>query len=140
MEPKPKANAPKQKLKQKRAAKHARPSVVRPPTKRIARPKKETVVLRPHQKQAIQACLEAIENGLTRIGVSAPTGSGKTIIGVKLIEQVIQCAEDKVLILVNGLETFAQAIKQTKFIIGMKAAISIGIEHEKTESASSDNV
>ncbi len=42
-------------------------------------------VLRPYQESAIDACLTAIAAGKTRIGVSSPTGSGKTTMFMKLI-------------------------------------------------------
>lgn len=38
----------------------------------------EGVVLRPYQEECVAACLEALQDGITRIGVSSPTGSGKT--------------------------------------------------------------
>lgn len=38
------------------------------------------ITLRPYQLDAIEACLDALKDGKTRIGVSSPTGSGKTTI------------------------------------------------------------
>jgi hypothetical protein len=35
--------------------------------------------LRPYQVEAIHACMSALDRGETRIGVSSPTGSGKTV-------------------------------------------------------------
>ncbi len=36
--------------------------------------------LRPYQEECVQECLQALQAGYTRIGVSSPTGSGKTTI------------------------------------------------------------
>jgi ATP-dependent helicase IRC3 len=38
------------------------------------------IVLRPYQEACIQSCLDAIHAGQSRIGVSSPTGSGKTTV------------------------------------------------------------
>lgn len=35
--------------------------------------------LRPYQKDVILACMRALDRGVNRIGVSSPTGSGKTV-------------------------------------------------------------
>jgi hypothetical protein len=35
--------------------------------------------LRPYQMEAIEACVSALDRGVLRIGVSSPTGSGKTV-------------------------------------------------------------
>ncbi|PWN48973.1 P-loop containing nucleoside triphosphate hydrolase protein [Violaceomyces palustris] len=44
--------------------------------------------LRPYQEECIQDCLSALSNGITRIGVSSPTGSGKTTIFTHLISRL----------------------------------------------------
>lgn len=36
-----------------------------------------SVSLRPYQQECLSACLDAIQNGVTRIGASLPTGAGK---------------------------------------------------------------
>jgi hypothetical protein len=36
--------------------------------------------LRPYQVQVIDACMKALDRGVRRMGVSSPTGSGKTVI------------------------------------------------------------
>jgi superfamily II DNA or RNA helicase len=139
MKTKPKGSPPKP----QRAPKHARPNIVRAPTTatkpNIKRSDKITE-LRPYQKRAIEACLKAMQSGLTRIGVSAPTGSGKTVIFVKLIEKMIKNPDDKVLILINSDETEKQAEEQTKLDLGMRAGISVGIEKGRMTSCSLDNM
>lgn len=35
--------------------------------------------LRPYQLDVIRSCLSALDRGVTRMGVSSPTGSGKTV-------------------------------------------------------------
>jgi hypothetical protein len=37
------------------------------------------ISLRPYQVEAIESCVNALDRGLQRIGVSPPTGSGKTV-------------------------------------------------------------
>ncbi|WWC68852.1 uncharacterized protein I206_102788 [Kwoniella pini CBS 10737] len=48
------------------------------------------IILRPYQAHAIQACLEALSSGLKRIGVSSPTGSGKTTMFMHLIPLIAE--------------------------------------------------
>jgi ATP-dependent helicase IRC3 len=107
----------------------------------MLKPSSQTVQLRPYQFRVIDACLNAIRrDGLTRIGVSAPTGSGKTIIFIKLIEELIRSQDDKVLILTNSEVTASQAVSQTKMTLGMRAGISIGLEKADQKSDSADTV
>ncbi|PWZ01728.1 P-loop containing nucleoside triphosphate hydrolase protein [Testicularia cyperi] len=67
--------------------------------------------LRPYQEECIQDCLAAIESGITRIGVSSPTGSGKTTIFTHLIHRLpaTQDGADRVLVIVNSIELAIQA-------------------------------
>ena len=44
--------------------------------------------LRPYQVDCLDACTDALEEGLTRIGVSLPTGSGKTTVFLNLIPRI----------------------------------------------------
>jgi ATP-dependent helicase IRC3 len=71
-------------------------------------------VLRGYQEDAIQACLDALSSGLTRIGVSSPTGSGKTTMFMHLIPRITASADGavergKTLILVGSVELANQA-------------------------------
>lgn len=47
-----------------------------------------TQTLRPYQTEAIDACLSALARGRRRIGVSSPTGSGKTTMFMNLIPRI----------------------------------------------------
>ena len=66
------------------------------------------VVLRPYQEAAITSCLEALSAGLTRIGVSSPTGSGKTTMFMSLIPKVGN-GSGRSLILVSSVDLASQA-------------------------------
>lgn len=35
--------------------------------------------LRPYQEDCVRACLDALHGGINRMGISSPTGSGKTV-------------------------------------------------------------
>ncbi|KAJ9478566.1 putative ATP-dependent helicase IRC3 [Pseudozyma hubeiensis] len=85
------------------------PSTSRPPTDKSAA---SAFSLRPYQEECIQDCLAALESGVTRIGVSSPTGSGKTTIFTHLIDRLPPRSDtggDRVLIIVNSIELALQA-------------------------------
>lgn len=66
--------------------------------------------LRDYQQDAVQACIDALETGQTRIGVSSPTGSGKTMMFTSLIPLVPDKRRRKrVLIIVHTKELATQA-------------------------------
>lgn len=44
--------------------------------------------LRPYQEECVDACLQAIEQGKRRLGISLATGAGKTVIFTNLIGKV----------------------------------------------------
>lgn len=78
-----------------------------------------SVVLRPYQEAAITACLEALSGGLTRIGVSSPTGSGKTTMFMSLIPKVIDQGErTRSLILVSSVDLASQAEGAARRMLG----------------------
>ncbi|WVQ78706.1 hypothetical protein IAT38_000793 [Cryptococcus sp. DSM 104549] len=84
-----------------------------------------TVNLRPYQRAAVDACLNALSSGLRRIGVSSPTGSGKTTMFMKLIPDVpfykagvVSEDRGKTLIVVNSVELAEQAEAAAKRILG----------------------
>lgn len=82
------------------------------------------IKLRPYQELAVSECLSAIAAGITRIGVSAPTGSGKTTMFTELISRLPAAKHNssdswlpssssnygnRVLIVVNSIELAIQA-------------------------------
>lgn len=74
--------------------------------------------LRPYQETAVSACLSALSAGLTRIGVSSPTGSGKTTMFMSLIPRVETTEQrSRVLILVGSVELASQAENAAKRIL-----------------------
>lgn len=78
----------------------------------------DDIRLRPYQESCLQACLDALSMGGTRIGVSLPTGSGKTTVFVSLISQLKPPAgnldADKAIIIVNSIELARQSAEQVK--------------------------
>ncbi|KAJ7786259.1 P-loop containing nucleoside triphosphate hydrolase protein, partial [Mycena metata] len=74
------------------------------------------VVLRPYQEQCLLACTEALESGASRIGVSLPTGSGKTTVFISLLSRInpppSNLGASKSLIIVNSIELARQSAEQ----------------------------
>ncbi|OCF78296.1 hypothetical protein I204_00234 [Kwoniella mangroviensis CBS 8886] len=85
-----------------------------------------------HQEETIQACLGAFRDGLTRVAVQLPTGSGKTFIFANLIPLVYQ-QQDRIdgwgrhrtLILVDGIELLDQAEKEIKQVLGKDWSVDV---------------
>lgn len=68
------------------------------------------ITLRPYQEEAISACVNALNDGKKRIGVSSPTGSGKTTMFMNLIPRIpSRNGRGQVLILVGSVELAHQA-------------------------------
>lgn len=90
-------------------------------------------MLRPYQTDAVDACLEALEKGRTRIGVSSPTGSGKTTMFMHLIPQVRDSyltegqgrGSKQTLILVGSVELALQAEAAAQRILGDKYTVEV---------------
>ncbi|KZT30598.1 P-loop containing nucleoside triphosphate hydrolase protein [Neolentinus lepideus HHB14362 ss-1] len=76
------------------------------------------VLLRPYQEACLDACTSALKSGLSRVGVSLPTGSGKTTVFVSLLSRIpARNAEaTRSLVLVNGIELAKQAAAQARRI------------------------
>ena len=74
-------------------------------------------VLRPYQQSCLDACHAALRAGITRIGVSLPTGAGKTTVFTTLLSQIPSPKPSQVcssLIIVNSVELARQAAAQAE--------------------------
>ncbi|KAF8272905.1 P-loop containing nucleoside triphosphate hydrolase protein [Lactarius quietus] len=66
--------------------------------------------LRPYQEHCLQACLDAHSSGASRIGVSLPTGAGKTAVFISLLSRLEpRNTATKSLVIVNSIELAKQA-------------------------------
>lgn len=76
----------------------------------IARNVANTVHLRPYQEECLVAIQEALDRGVGRVGVSLPTGSGKTTIFGELLERIRPPSQTRrrVLILVSSVQLATQ--------------------------------
>ena len=76
------------------------------------------VVLRPYQESCLEACVDALRNGSTRIGVSLPTGSGKTTVFISLLSRLGPPAHSphatRSLVIVNSVELAQQTADQAR--------------------------
>ena len=77
-----------------------------------------SVVLRPYQESSIDACLAALKSGSSRIGVSLPTGSGKTTVFISLLNRIKPPPGNphatRALVVVNSIELARQAAAQAE--------------------------
>lgn len=71
-----------------------------------------------YQEEAVQACKDALAAGRTRIGVSLPTGSGKTIVFLTLLSRIKPPAHNPTakgaLVIVNNIELVRQTVGQAR--------------------------
>ena len=79
----------------------------------------QPVQLRPYQEHCLKACLDAInETSYSRIGISLPTGSGKTTVFVSLISRLNPPREapeaTQALVIVNAIQLAQQCAEQVK--------------------------
>jgi len=74
--------------------------------------------LRPYQETCLESCLDALKNGSTKIGVSLPTGAGKTVVFVSLLERLQALSGNpqaaRSLVIVNSVELARQAAHQAQ--------------------------
>lgn len=92
--------------------------------------KASKTILRDYQEDAIQKCLEALSSGLTRIGVSSPTASGKTTMFMHLIPRVQSIHEPqgdrgRTLILVGSVELANQAEGAARRLLGPEWSVEV---------------
>jgi ATP-dependent helicase IRC3 len=77
-----------------------------------------TLTLRPYQENCLKACLDAHSSGASRIGVSLPTGAGKTAVFISLLSRLEprkgRPDAKKALVIVNSIELAKQAAAQAK--------------------------
>nr|CDI57042.1 p-loop containing nucleoside triphosphate hydrolase protein [Melanopsichium pennsylvanicum 4] len=97
-------------------------------------PSESTFSLRPYQKECINDCLAALSSGITRIGVSSPTGSGKTTIFTHLLHLLPPhpvTSGTRVLIIVNSIELALQAANAvTTMFSGKSVEIEQGTKYK----------
>lgn len=96
------------------------------------------VQLRPYQESCLHACLEALkEPNTSRIGISLPTGSGKTTVFVTLISMLNAPSTSqeatRALIIVNNIELARQSAEQVK---RMFPDLSVEIDQGSKNNAS----
>jgi ATP-dependent helicase IRC3 len=74
--------------------------------------------LRPYQETCLESCLDALKEGSTKIGVSLPTGAGKTVVFVSLLERLQGLSRSsgatRSLVIVNSVELARQAADQAR--------------------------
>ena len=89
--------------------------------------------LRPYQQECIDVTLSQYKNGLRKMAVSLPVGSGKTVVFSNLIKHF---KNGKTLIIAHREELLSQAYHQcSKFLPDSKISFDQGI---KKPDASSD--
>jgi ATP-dependent helicase IRC3 len=96
----------------------------------------DPVILRPYQKSCLQTCLDALRGGVRRIGVSLPTGAGKTTVFVSLISQIPPRGDKRAkraLIIVNSIELARQSAAQVERLF---PELSVEIEQGASHKAS----
>ena len=98
------------------------------------------ILLRPYQESCLDACTDALKAGQTRIGVSLPTGSGKTTVFISLLSR-IQPPENRLkatrsLIVVNSIELARQSAAQVKALFpDWSVEIEQGVKHNASGKA-----
>jgi ATP-dependent helicase IRC3 len=93
------------------------------------------IILRPYQEACLDACTAALEAGASRIGVSLPTGSGKTTIFISLLSRILPPAESpkakRSLIIVNSIELARQSAAQAEALFpGWVIEVEQGVKHK----------
>ena len=75
--------------------------------------------LRPYQEECIKACVSALGTGYSRLGVSLPTGAGKTTVFISLLAQIEPRRSEatRCLIVVNSIELAFQAADQARRLL-----------------------
>ncbi|KAF9229231.1 P-loop containing nucleoside triphosphate hydrolase protein [Gyrodon lividus] len=118
------------------SSRHSKLRVLIPKTRGFAS-SVQSVVLRPYQQSCLDACHAALNAGMTRIGVSLPTGAGKTTVFTTLLSQIPSPKQSpgasRSLIIVNSIELARQAAAQAEVIHSdWKVEIEQGTKHKAT--------
>jgi hypothetical protein len=93
-----------------------------------------------YQRAAIQAIENALQNGDNRVGVTAPTGAGKTLIYGSIIQKVLEeHPNGKAIVFVGSSEQAKQAKRKVKDMFG-QARLDIGLEHNISRAEIEDRV
>lgn len=99
-----------------------------------------TVKLRPYQESCLEACKNALQAGATRIGVSLPTGAGKTTVFISLLAQISPPSHSpsvsRSLIIVNSIELARQSAAQAAAQFPQwRVEIEQGVKHQASGNA-----
>ncbi|KAI6007292.1 P-loop containing nucleoside triphosphate hydrolase protein [Pisolithus albus] len=92
------------------------------------------ISLRPYQEACLEACRAALTAGRRRIGVSLPTGAGKTTVFLTLLSRIAPPTQSpsavKSLIIVNSVELARQAAIQAATLFpDWQVEIEQGVRH-----------
>jgi ATP-dependent helicase IRC3 len=98
------------------------------------------VVLRPYQEHCLDVCARALRSGVSRIGVSLPTGSGKTTVFISLLSRISSPASNpaaqRSLIIVNSIELARQSAVQVAHLFPTwSVEIEQGTKHKASGNA-----
>jgi ATP-dependent helicase IRC3 len=98
------------------------------------------IKLRPYQEACLDACKNALRAGATRIGVSLPTGAGKTTVFISLLAQISPPPQSpstsRALIIVNSIELARQAAAQAAALFPQwHVEIEQGSKHKASGNA-----
>lgn len=99
-----------------------------------------SLILRPYQEHCLDACVEALFSGVSRIGVSLPTGAGKTTVFISLLSRIpsplSNPAASRSLIIVNSIELARQSANQVSNLFPKwSVEIEQGTKHKASGSA-----
>ena len=103
------------------------------PLQRVFSSKPSPVVLRPYQEACLDACTQALDSGVSRIGVSLPTGSGKTTVFISLLSRIPKVDPDvrRSLVIVNSIELARQTANQVQTLFpNWSVEIEQGVKHK----------
>jgi len=96
------------------------------------------ISLRPYQEQCLTACEEALREGSSRIGVSLPTGAGKTTVFISLLSRIKPVSPNatKSIVIVNSIELARQTAEQvSRLLPSWTVEIEQGVKHKASGSA-----